>query len=255
METPISQIDKRLIAHRFGKAATTYDSEAAVQLRIAEEMIRLLLHLLPAHPHRIVEFGCGTGLYTRLLLERLQPEEALLNDLCPCMESCLAELLSHKRVFRPGDAENMDFPDATDLITSCSTLQWFERPEAFFGRCAKSLRDGGLLAFSTFGPENMHEIHALTGQGLTYRTISELTGMLQGRFRILHAQESRMIEQFPTPMQVLYHLRRTGVTGNANRPWSRGRLREFCNEYETRFMQHGTVPLTYHPIYIVAQKK
>ena len=150
----------------------------------------------------IVEFGCGTGCYSRLLLHALQPETLLLNDLCPEMRECICDLLPageplpHKPLlyddkvelygakvplekakvplygtplispavsFLPCDAETLDFPQGTDLITSCSTLQWFADTERFFTRCHHFLSDGGILAFSTFGKRNMQEIHTLTG--------------------------------------------------------------------------------------------
>ena len=140
-----------------------------------------------ASPFRhIVEFGCGTGCYSRLLLHALQPETLLLNDLCPEMRECICDLLPageplpHKPLlyddkvelygakvplekakvplygtplispavsFLPCDAETLDFPQGTDLITSCSTLQWFADTERFFTRCHHFLSDGGILAF------------------------------------------------------------------------------------------------------------
>ena len=140
--------------------------------------------------------------YSRLLLHALQPETLLLNDLCPEMRECICDLLPageplpHKPLlyddkvelygakvplekakvplygtplispavsFLPCDAETLDFPQGTDLITSCSTLQWFADTERFFTRCHHFLSDGGILAFSTFGKRNMQEIHTLTG--------------------------------------------------------------------------------------------
>ena len=66
----------------------------------------------------------------------MQPEALLLNDLCREMEECVKELCDGTTVqFVPGDAEAIDFPGETDLITSCSTLQWFNDPGAFFTRC------------------------------------------------------------------------------------------------------------------------
>ena len=92
---------------------------------------------LPTHFRHIVELGCGTGSYSRILLNTLQPETLLLNDLCRDMEECVGELCTTRVSFLPGDAEALDFPAETDLITSCSTLQWFNDPGAFLTRCTK----------------------------------------------------------------------------------------------------------------------
>ena len=167
-------MDKRLIAERFARARDTYSREARVQQQVAEKMLQLLTEHTSLF-HRIVEFGCGTGSYSRLLLDKLQPECLLLNDLCPEMRECLADLLPQNMVqFIPGDAEALDFPEGTDLITSCSTLQWFNDPEAFFTRCHRFLSEDGYLAFSTFGAENMREIRMLTGHGLEYLPIENV---------------------------------------------------------------------------------
>ncbi len=224
-------MDKRLIAERFARARDTYSREARVQQQVAEKMLRLLTEHTSLF-HRIVEFGCGTGSYSRLLLDKLQPESLLLNDLCPEMRECLTDLLPQNMVqFIPGDAEALDFPEGTDLITSCSTLQWFNDPEAFFARCHRFLSEEGYLAFSTFGAENMREIHTLTGHGLEYLSIETLKELLAPHFETVYAEEEIVSLPFNTPLQVLQHLKETGVTGTEKKVWTRGRLQTFCNGY------------------------
>ena len=125
MDKPLNPMDKQLIASRFAKARNTYTREARVQQQVAEKMMQLIKEPYTRF-HRVVEFGCGTGSYSRILLHTLQPETLLLNDLCREMEECVKELCDGTTVqFVPGDAEAIDFPGETDLITSCSTLQWF----------------------------------------------------------------------------------------------------------------------------------
>ena len=268
-DTPTHPIDKELVAKRFSYSRSTYDREASVQRQVAEKMMRLLTDALlsagiprpqlPTHFRHIVELGCGTGSYSRMLLNTVQPETLLLNDLCRDMEECVRELCTTRtpRVsFLPGDAEALDFPRETDLITSCSTLQWFNDPGAFFTRCHQALVADGLLAFSTFGATNMHEIRQLTGHGLDYLSVEELQALLSPGFDILHAEEEVISLPFPTPQAVLKHLKQTGVTGTEKRMWTRSRLQSFCKEYTTRFSDAaGNVSLTYHPIYIIARKK
>lgn len=256
MDKPLNPMDKQLIAARFAKARNTYTREARVQQQVAEKMMQLIKEPYTRF-RRVVEFGCGTGSYSRILLHTLQPEALLLNDLCREMEECVKELCDGTTVqFVPGDAEAIDFPGETDLITSCSTLQWFNDPGAFFTRCHQALVADGLLAFSTFGATNMHEIRQLTGHGLDYLSVEELQALLSPGFDILHAEEEVISLPFPTPQAVLKHLKQTGVTGTEKRMWTRSRLQSFCKEYTTRFSDAaGNVSLTYHPIYIIARKK
>lgn len=247
-------MDKQLIAERFAKARDTYIHEARVQQQVVEKMIRLL----PDEDfHHIVEFGCGTGYYSKLLLQQVAPKTLLLNDICPEMEECLENLLKQEAVsFISGDAETLDFPREQDLITSCSTLQWFCNPKQFFARCHSFLKDDGYVAFSTFGCQNMKEITALTGHGLDYLSLRELEELLSTHFQIVYSEEEVVSLSFPTPLDALQHLKQTGVTGTEKKVWTKGRLLSFCNDYILQFTQEdGTVGLTYHPIYIIAKKK
>ncbi|MDD3037833.1 malonyl-ACP O-methyltransferase BioC [Bacteroides sp.] len=263
-------MDKSLIAERFSKAITTYSQEANVQRLIADKMIHLLQEHLSTPCPNVIEFGCGTGIYSRMLLQNLRPKSLLLNDLCEDMKYCCEDLLKEQQVaFLPGDAETIFFPNSSSLITSCSTLQWFESPEKFFQRCNTLLNEQGYFAFSTFGKDNMKEVRELTGNGLPYRSRKELEGALSPHFDILHSEEEIIPLRFENPMKVLYHLKQTGVTGLSipvplhteqdhkikEHLWTRGDLHHFCECYTRQFSQGSTVSLTYHPIYIIAKKK
>lgn len=59
----------------------------------------------------------------------------------------------------------------------------------------------------------MQEIHTLTGHGLEYFSLEELKALLSSRFEVLYAEEEIVSLPFGTPLEVLQHLRQTGVTG------------------------------------------
>ena len=253
-------MDKQLIAERFSKAIATYPQEANVQRQIADKMIHLLTEHISFPCSKVIEFGCGTGIYSRMLLQALRPEELLLNDLCPEMKYCCEDILRKEQVsFLPGDAEIVPFPTGSTLITSCSALQWFESPENFFKRCNALLNSQGYFAFSTFGKENMKEIRELTGNGLPYRSREELVTALSTHFDILHSEEELISLSFDNPIKVLYHLKQTGVTGisgtSSQQLRTRRDLQLFSERYTQEFTQGTSVSLTYHPIYIIAKKK
>lgn len=325
---------KELVAQRFSKAVATYTQESYVQQKIAKKMIRLLKEYTTTDHARIIELGCGTGFYSQLLLEHLQPDHLWLNDLCqPMLDSCRRLTNSHamssramsnrsershlmgngstnndstnndsiddnlandnsiddglvnddlassyltshclpsrylmsptnqKISFLPGDAEKITFPEQLHLITSCSTFQWFDSVQQFFARCQEVLKEEGYLAFSTFGEKNMTEIRQLTGRGLPYHTKEELENWLAKDYTLIYSSEESISMRFHSPMDVLYHLKQTGVTGlhqNTNHSWTRNDLSDFCARYCDLFSDKKdlkSVLLTYHPIYIIAKKK
>ena len=249
-------MDKRLIAERFARARATYSREARVQQQVAERMARRILDILPDfRPRRVAEFGCGTGLYSRLLYDTWRPDLLHLNDLCPEMALCLEDLTARPGVtFAPGDAETCPLPDGLHLLTSCSTLQWFDSPARFFLRAATLLAPDSVLAFSTFGGDNLREIRALTGKGLAYPPCADLSRWLEeAGLHVLLLDEEQSTLHFPTPLDVLRHLRMTGVTGTTGHTWSRGRLADFTQSYTRRFGSAEGVTLTYHPVYVIAE--
>ncbi|MDR2968391.1 MAG: malonyl-ACP O-methyltransferase BioC [Tannerellaceae bacterium] len=250
-------MDKGLITRRFSRAAASYEKEAAVQRRIAATMTELLIaHVPVAEVERLLEIGCGTGIFSRMLHRTFSPSQMYLNDLCPEMANSLTDLTDGNVRFLPGDAEKYAFHGKYNLIASCSTLQWFKDLKVFFAKIHALLPDDGVFAFSTFGKDNLKEIKTITGQGLSYLSLQELRSLLYENYEIVHASEEHVRKTFRTPMEVLYHLKRTGVTGISQpQPWTRERLQRFYGEYNRMFAVGGLLPLTYHPIYIIAKRR
>ncbi len=249
-------MDKRLIAERFSKAAHTYGKEACIQHQIAERMVSLLNQKKGTSQfNKIFEFGCGTGSYSQMLHTQFNPSDMSINDLCEEMINRCKEVLDSKVNYIVGDAESIELPSNNNLITSCSTIQWFDNPMGFFEQSTEHLDDHGYLAFTTFGKENMKEIRETTGEGLSYLTTEEITQSLSDKYDIIHADEQIIEQYFDEPKQVLRHLKETGVTGISNQRWTPRILIQFCEEYGKLFTTKQGVRLTYHPIYIIAKKK
>lgn len=261
-------MDKALIRNRFARAASTYRTEAVVQAHIARRMTQIMHACsFPHPPGRVLEFGCGTGGFTAVWTPEFMPCHLWLNDLCPEVRPAALEHLPNGLpvTFLEGDVEHIDLPDGLDAIVSCSALQWLDHPDAFLRRCAGLLRPGGHLAFSTFGPQNVHEVTDLTGATLPYRTADEWAAQLEATgYEVLHRSEEIHTLTFADPVSVLRHLKATGVTGIRPARWTRSSLKEFTNNYcrlhairpETAEDTSAEgVRLTYHPVYVVARRK
>lgn len=153
-----------LVQRHFDRAASSYDSHAVIQREIGQ---RLLDHLdgVKLHPAVVLDAGCGTGLCTRVLA-KLYPQARVVGlDLSPAMLARASRQGGWvKRLFGTplprvcADAQSLPLADGSvDLVFSNLTLQWCDLDLAF-AEFVRVLRPGGLLLFSSFGPDTLHEL-------------------------------------------------------------------------------------------------
>lgn len=252
------QLNKARIQKCFAGAVSTYDSQAVIQLKMAEKLLHLLGKHLNRTPELILEIGCCTGLLTAGVYDYFSNFSTLyVNDLVPDFAPVVAARLDQdpRLVFLPGDIETMQLPTGLDLVISSSTLHWLEDLPALFFRLAAAMTPEATFCFSIYGPQNLREVREITGIGLKYYSPAELKALVGTSFEVLEWTEEAISLSFSGPLDVLRHLRETGVHGIQTVPWTRSRLERFRREYRTRFSQGDEVQLTYHPVYCIARKK
>lgn len=251
----MSDVDKTRLKARFARGLATYRQAAHVQAMMAGTLMDALAAVRPErHFWRILELGCGDGLLTSRIEETLSYGQLTLVDIVPACADCHCH--RPRAQFTPGDMETMPLPEA-DLVLAGAVFQWAADLPGLLRRLQRLLSRDGLLAFSTFGPDNLREIAALTGRSLSYSSLADLVALLQAsQFTVLAAREEHRVLFFPNATAVLEHLRDTGVNGvKSGKPWTRHVLRDFSERYQQDYAgADGRVPLSYHPLWIVAQK-
>ena len=148
-QSPESDFEQKVIAS-FSKHAKTYDRHAQLQRSMAERLAALIPN---PFPQKILEIGCGTGVFTRHLLAR-SPSSITLNDIAPLMIEHLKshlEIPSNSKIL-VGNAERIEIPKV-NLIAGNAVFQWFQNPKETIQRFRSFLENSGYLAFSTFGPK------------------------------------------------------------------------------------------------------
>lgn len=250
-------IDKSHVALRFAQAGQSYTEHAIVQKQITQHLFDLIQQNCPMELNQVFEIGCGSGNLSHLLFENLHIKQLILNDLYPEIQQ---HFPNHPQLdYRIGDIEQLEFPQGLDLIASSSALQWVTNLENIFQKAFLGLKSQAYFCFSTFGQQNLHEIKALTGQGLDYLSMEMIQHLLEKNgFEILHLSEQITALNFEYPQQVLQHLKATGVTATAqNFRWTKQSLADFYQAYQgfSCCDEFGQVhyPLTYHPIYCIAR--
>ncbi|PCH76128.1 MAG: malonyl-[acyl-carrier protein] O-methyltransferase BioC [Flavobacteriaceae bacterium] len=252
--------DKELVKKCFNKNFETYHEKAIVQQEIALELTDMLRDLGIESIDKLLEVGCGTGFLTQHLLADIEVSHYYLNDLAEVAYSENVALLNPRKeqqfIYVPGDAEKISFPKGLDAIVSTSTIQWFNELPCFFEKVNSVLNKKGLFAFSTFGPHNFREIKEASSIGLSYRSLSELEQLLRPSFEILEAKEWLVEKKFSNPIEVLRHMKLTGVTGLKKSFFGKEKLQAFIKTYQERFSNKDqSVNLTYNPMIIIAKKK
>ncbi len=249
-------INKELIQRRFARAAATYDREAAVQRRVADRLTTLLGQYIGLPPKRILEIGCCTGLLTRKLTALYRGAALYANDLVPEFAAPVTEKTAASRhiVFLEGDIETLALPPDLDLVISSSTFHWLTDFPALVRRLSEQMTPESTLAFSMYSSHNLFELREITGMGLRYFNLHEIRACVANHFHVLAGEEEHITYRFKTPLDILLHLRKTGVNALDTPVWNRSRLESFSREYQARFKDGDHVRLTYHPIYLVARK-
>jgi malonyl-CoA O-methyltransferase len=159
-------LDKARARAAFERAAATYDQAAVLQREVAGRLVERL-DLIRLQPTRIVDVGCGTGYCTRALAQRYRGAEVVGIDIAHAMlrrahgaGSWWQRVRGGRTRYACGDAESLPLPDAVaDMIISNLMLQWCD-PARVFAEFRRVLRPGGVLMFTSFGPDTLTELRA-----------------------------------------------------------------------------------------------
>ena len=160
-------LDKRHVRRSFDRAAVAYRSAAVLQHEVCGRMLERLAYI-KVEPKAILDAGSGTGNAHEELMKRYPHVPIVALDLA------LGMLLEGRRRRRwwqalPGlrpelypvcaDVEQLPLADeSVGLVWSNLTLQWVNDLPRVFRDLHRVLAPGGLLMFSTFGPDTLKEL-------------------------------------------------------------------------------------------------
>jgi ubiquinone/menaquinone biosynthesis C-methylase UbiE len=138
---------------RFDVVADTYDHDFLTPRRPAS---RLAEWIAPPSSARVLELGCGTGIFTSYLAEAMQRGGSILaTDIAEQMIAVARrKQIGDERItveFRPADGSSLPFKDNTfDLAVSALALFGFPDVPKALREWRRVVRPGGGLAFSSF---------------------------------------------------------------------------------------------------------
>ena len=261
------------VLRRFSAGAARYEANAHAQRLSAVDLLAYTETSLALSPRtndgfvepapnrglamKILEPGCGTGLYTRMLLDAFRAASVFGVDISEAMVRVAKRRIGDPRArFAVADAEEIA-TGSYDLVTSNAVFQWFLSLPRTLARMASLLAGGGLLTFSFFGPETYAELDAaLRASALrrgshdgervaaaAFHSREEISAALSAAFPRWDVAERRYHQEFPSLADLLRSIRYTGTRGGgAGESWSPGKLARVEEAYRER---DGGIKATY----------
>ena len=236
-------VDKQLVEARFTSSAMTYDADAHVQQYIAQKLAGLCIPEL-AEGAKVYEFGVGTGILTRLLAASPRVSSITAVDIADIMKP-IETSTPITRIIADAETNISEIGHGRyDAILSASAIQWFNSPRRFIEQAVDRLPLGGIIAFSTYGDKNFTELDSLLPSRRHYPSLEQWKGMLPPSVEILSAGEEIISNRFDSPLDILRHIKNTGVNATGDNLSPIRFLREYPSENT----------LTFNPVWIIGRK-
>jgi malonyl-CoA O-methyltransferase len=270
-------VDPQAVRRGFARAAATYDAAAALQREVSSRMGARLDYVKLA-PAAILDAGCGTGEAVGELGIRYPGARVLALDIALPMvaaarrrshagRSALRRLLRSfasrsalEPMFVCADVNALPLRGvAFDLVWSNLALQWVNDLPRALAEFRRVLKVGGLLSFTTFGPDTLREVRSAFA-GLDGRThTSRFIDMHDIGDMLIHAGFADPVMDmeyvtltFATPDAMLAELKAIGATNRTQgRPrglMGRGRWSRAVARLEA-LRQDGRIPATFEVVY------
>lgn len=255
-------LDKAKARRSFGRAADDYDAAAVLQHEIGRRMLARL-DTMRIEPRRIVDIGCGTGVATADLLKRYPKADVIALDFAMPM-------LGHARrrgrwLRRPrclcADLDQLPLAaDSVDLVFANAAIQWSADPPQAFAGFARVLRPGGLLLFSSFGPDTLRELRAAWSAVDGRPHVHGFVDMHDYGDMLMHAgladpvmDVERMQLTYADAMHLMHEIKLIGAgnasVGRQRGLVGRGRIAAVCDAYERFRGPDGRLPVSYEVVH------
>ena len=269
-------LDARAVRRAFGRAAATYDEAAALQREVGARLAGRL-DVVKLAPATILDAGSGTGEAVGELSARYPGARVVALDAALPMlvlarsrsmrgRSLLSRLLGPlgrapaAPAFVCADAAALPLAGVcVDLVWSNLMLQWVGDLPRVFAEFRRVLRVGGLLTFTTFGPDTLKELARAFARVDGHTHVSRFVDMhdlgdllVQAGFADPVMDMEMLTATYPSPSALLAELKAIGAT-NQTRGRPRGltgrRRLAALEEALSRLAKDGRIPATFEVVY------
>ena len=252
-------MNKQQVHANFSKNAASYDDHAAVQRQCAEKLIKMA-----GEGHaRILEVGCGTGIYTSLLRRKYPAALITALDISDDMIGVARRKISDENAFFiADDAEDISISGTFDLITSNASFQWFDDLDTSFKLFSKLFDKNGLLCFSMYGPGTFNEFkevlsaHFGRRQWLNssdFMSFKDIGSLVRKHFHNVKMKEEYIKVEFESLFGFLKDIKYSGTRGRGlgkDAFLGKNAIKEMEKTYIKKF---GKITATHHVFFCKAE--
>lgn len=271
------EVDPRVVRRAFGRAVATYDAAAALQREVGARMASRLEYVRVA-PALVLDAGCGTGEAVGELSIRYPGARVVALDLALPMVAAARERARHGRSlmrrllpaalsgaarapwFVCGDVNALPLRGvAFDLVWSNLALQWVNDLPRAFAEMRRVLKVGGLLSFTTFGPDTLREVRSAFGRADGHTHTNRFVDMHDLGDMLVHAgfadpvvDMEQITVTYAGPDALLRELKHLGATnatrGRPHGLMGRRRWQKVLAALEA-MRRDGRIPATFEVVY------
>ncbi len=160
-------IDKKAVSRNFNRAADSYEHASFVPNEVGDRLFERLEYI-KINPQNILDLGSGTGIFSQKLLLKYPKANIFSADIAEEMLHFAKKsknMDASKILSLCADAEKLPIlSHSIDLIFSNCCFHWCYDLITLFSECRRILKPGGLLLFSTFGPDTLIELREILGK-------------------------------------------------------------------------------------------
>ena len=253
-------IDKSVIADSFGASASSYDSGAALQRSVGNQ---LLSFTQPCHQGVLVDLGTGPGYFSTALNDRCGQYIGV--DIAPKMlEFAKTRNRNNDMWWLTADAESLPLATASiDGIFSSLMLQWVHRLPSALAQAMRVLKSGGQFALSTLVDGTLLELQRAWSQVDDYQHVNSFLSLIElqtivadSGFKLVHFENKPHTVWYDDVIDLMRDLKAIGANQTAQSGrglMGKTQLKTLRNGYEI-YRRQGRLPATYQVVYVVLEK-
>ena len=250
------------ISKAFNLHAAEYERTAKVQQEIGERLLERLQYLNIA-PQRILDLGCGPGVFSRELAKMYPKAQVVGLDLAQVMLMHARKKHSWRRKWPlvTADMQHMPFAaGAFDLVFANQVVHWGSSLVQVFRELNRVMNAKACLMFTTLGPDTFKELKSAWSEVNQYAHVNEFPDMhdvgdcLMSEHFLEPVMDMELLTiHYETLSKLLKSLKAQGVR-NINSARNQGLTgktswKKFEQNYRSMQTPAGKYPLTYEVVY------